>query len=162
MSSIVSNLIEQISSSAVGGVNKSQNFDLEDMTFAKLLETQGLKLQEASNPSEALGQLGMPAGFQIESIDGADVDIETQDNYSNNKVDPRNNVTDISELDSNPNTVKSSEENFFSSLLNEHSQNTNSKMFNFALKHAANLYGLSGKSVVNDLSDFVTDISGMV
>ena len=81
MSSIVSNLIEQISSSAVGGVNKSQNFDLEDMTCAKLLEKQGLKLQEASDPSEALGQLGMPAGFQIESIDGADVDIETQDNH---------------------------------------------------------------------------------
>lgn len=159
MSSIVSNLIEQISSSASNGINKTQTFDLEDMTFAKLLEKQGLKLQETNSTNSITGQLGMPAGFQIESIDGSDINIDTQDNETN-KIDERNQVTDISELDTNPNSIKKSEENFFSSLLNDQTRNTSSEIFNFAIKHAALAYGLNGKSAVNDLKDFVEDIAG--
>lgn len=159
MSSIVSNLIEQISSSASNGINKTQTFDLEDMTFAKLLEKQGLKLQETNSTNSITGQLGMPAGFQIESIDGSDINIDTQDNETN-KIDERNQVTDISELDTNPNSIKKSEENFFSSLLNDQTRNTSSEIFNYAIKHAALAYGLNGKSAVNDLKDFVEDIAG--
>lgn len=159
MSSIVSNLIEQISSSASNGINKTQTFDLEDMTFAKLLEKQGLKLQETNSTNSITGQLGMPAGFQIESIDGSDINIDTQDNETN-KIDERNQVTDISELDTNPNSIKKSEENFFSSLLNDPTRNTSSEIFNYAIKHAALAYGLNGKSAVNDLKDFVEDIAG--
>ncbi len=161
MSSIVSNLIEQISSSSVGGLNQTQKFDLEDMTFAKLLEKQGLKLQEADSSNAITGQIGMPAGFQIESIDGSDINIDTPDD--SNKVDQRNNITDISELDTNPNNIKSSDsENFFSSLFNGDTRDTASEVFNFALKHAANIYGQNGKSVVNNLKDFITDVAGMV
>lgn len=159
MSSIMSNLIEQISSSSSGGINKARTFDLEDMTFAKLLEKQGLKLQEAANPADSIGQLGMPAGFQIETIDGGEFNIETQDS---DKADERNQVTDISELDSNPNEVKSPEENFFSSLLNDKTKDRTSEIFNFAVKHAALAYGLNGKSAVNDLRDFVEDITGKI
>lgn len=159
MSSIVSNLIEQISSSASNGINKTQAFDLEDMTFAKLLEKQGLKLQETNSTNSITGQLGMPVGFQIESIDGSDINFDTQDNETN-KIDERNQVTDISELDTNPNSIKKSEENFFSSLLNDQTRNTSSEIFNFAIKHAALAYGLNGKSAVNDLKDFVEDIAG--
>lgn len=161
MSSIVSNLIEQISSSSVGGLNQTQKFDLEDMTFAKLLEKQGLKLQEADSSNAITGQIGMPAGFQIESIDGSDINIDTPND--SNKVDQRNNITDISELDTNPNNIKSSDsENFFSSLFNGDTRDTASEVFNFALKHAANIYGQNGKSVVNNLKDFITDVAGMV
>ncbi len=161
MSSIVSNLIEQISSSSVGGLNQTQKFDLEDMTFAKLLEKQGLKLQEADSSNAITGQIGMPAGFQIESIDGSDINIDTPDD--SNKIDQRNNITDISELDTNPNNIKSSDsENFFSSLFNGDTRDTASEVFNFALKHAANIYGQNGKSVVNNLKDFITDVAGMV
>ena len=161
MSSIVSNLIEQISSSSVGGLNQTQKFDLEDMTFAKLLEKQGLKLQEADSSNAITGQIGMPAGFQIESIDGSDINIDTPDD--SNKIDQRNIITDISELDTNPNNIKSSgSENFFSSLFNGDAKDTASEVFNFALKHAANIYGQNGKSVVNNLKDFITDVAGMV
>ena len=163
MSSIVSNLIEQISSSSIGGINKTQSFDLEDMTFAKLLEKQGLKLQESESVSGISGQLGMPAGFQIESIDGSDINIDSPDNETTNKFDPRNNITDISELDTNPDSVKNADsENFFSSLLNDQTRDKASQMFNFAIKHAANIYGQNGKSAVNNLQDFITDITGMV
>ncbi len=162
MSSIVSNLIEQISSSSIGGLNQTQKFDLEDMTFAKLLEKQGLKLQEADSSNAITGQLGMPAGFQIESIDGSDINIDMPEDDTN-KTDQRNNITDISELDTNPNNIKTSDsDNFFSSLFNGDARDTASEVFNFALKHAANLYGQNGKSVVNNLKDFITDVAGMV
>ena len=131
--SLVENLINQISS--VNGVSKPQGFNLEDDTFAKLLA----KASEVNGGEQQnlIGQLGMPAGFQIEPINGAEITETAQIN----STEP----VEIKDLDM---------KDFFSNLLND-----NTEVMNFAKKNAANAYKTFGKSFVNDLQEFVQDVA---
>ena len=66
--SLVSNFIGGISSVGVGGLNPSQNLDLNDTTFSDLLEKQ-MEVKPKEENNNIFASLGMPAGMKIESVD---------------------------------------------------------------------------------------------
>lgn len=131
--SLVENLVSQITSNALGGITKPQGFDLNDETFAKLLQNATQKIEE-TNSNLFGSQLGAPAGFEIQPFDAPE-------------------PSDIKELtptqDIEIKDLKISE-NYFSSLMND-----NSNVMNLAVKHATNAYNNYGKGFVDTLSEFV-------
>jgi hypothetical protein len=76
--SLVENLINQISTGELGGISKPQGFDLNDDTFAKLLEKQMNTAQEI-NSNNFVGSMGAPAGLVIEPLEGVDLTEAAQD-----------------------------------------------------------------------------------
>ena len=76
--SIVENLVNQISTKGLGGITKPFGFDLEDDTFAKLLEKQMNSTQEL-NSNNFVGSMGAPAGLVIEPLEGTDFAETAQD-----------------------------------------------------------------------------------
>ena len=71
--SLVSNFIGGIGVNPDGGINGiTQQFDLSDTTFSDLLEKQiDTKESEKTNPIIS-GHFGIPAGMQIDGMDGAE------------------------------------------------------------------------------------------
>ena len=139
--SLVSNFIGNISSIGANGIQPAQNFDLSDTTFEKLLEKQ---FQTVVDEPQPISGLGMPPGFEIETVDMPIEQIDTQ------------NSTNIIEDRTTSETVT-----FFSSLL-DNKENPQSEIFDFAKKQAANLYNKYSRSVVTDVSEFVEDIKNMI
>ncbi len=138
---LVSNVIGQIGLSGTGKV--APNFDLNDTTFAELLNKQIEGMNGAPRLEAPAFNLGAPAGFEIEGIE------------------PEMNVQEISN-DTNSNDLTTSETvTFFSSLL-ENKGNPESDIFDFAKKQAANLYNKYSRSIVTDVSEFVEDIKNMI
>ena len=76
--SIVENLVNQISTQGLGGITKPLGFDMEDDTFAKLLEKQMSSTQEISSDN-FIGSMGAPAGLVIEPLDGTNFADTVQD-----------------------------------------------------------------------------------
>ena len=154
--SLVENLINQISTQGLGGITKPQGFDLDDDTFAKLLEKQMNQVYN-STQSNLIGNLGAPAGFMIEPVNGIDFAEAVQDQMEilgENKYTFENDVNtpiEIKDIDMS---------DYFSSLIKTATDN-NSDFLNFAKKQAAGAYGMFGKTFVEDMTDFVQDITAM-
>lgn len=155
--SLIENIISQISSTASSGITNPLGVDLNDDTFAKLLEQQGLALKKNETESlNILGELGMPAGFMIEPIDGIEFTETIQDQLESigeNKI--------TNQIEHEPFVMKDLDlGDYFSSLLK--SENENTSFMNFARKNATNAYNNFGKNFVADLTEFVDDIKSTI
>ena len=134
--SIVENLINQITEQSTGGITKPQGFDMNDDTFEKLLQKSmgniGQNIQ-----TDAVSQLGAPAGFIIEPFDSPQSVAE---------VKPINTeelqIKDIDMSDFITNVIRTQDEE-------------NKGIFDLAKKHAANAYNSFAGKYVADLRDFI-------
>ena len=151
--SIVENLVNQISTKGLGGITKPFGFDLEDDTFAKLLEKQMNSTQEL-NSNNFVGSMGAPAGLVIEPLDGVDFSETVQDQMEvigENKLSRDeyiNQPIEFKDIDMG---------DYFSNLLKTDS-GKNSDFMNFAKKNATNAYNVFTKNLVMNASEFVEDI----
>ena len=151
--SLVENLINQISTNGLGGINSPKNFDLEDDTFAKLLEKQMNSANNALNQPNLFGEMGIPAGLVIEPYEAVDFSNTVQDQMEavnfKTKSEPVMDVNiEIKEIDMS---------DCFTNLLKTASNN-NSDFLNFAKKHASNAYNVFGKNYISDAIDFADDL----
>ena len=152
--SLVENLINQISTQGLGGITKPLNFDMEDDTFAKLLENQ-LNSPQLVSTNNLVGNFGAPAGLMIEPIDGIEFSDIAQDQMEiigENKLSKEeyiNQPIEFKDIDMG---------DYFSNLLKMNT-NSNSDFMNFARKNATNAYNVFSKNFVDDMSDFVKDIA---
>lgn len=150
--SLVENLVNQIAKNGLNGITQPNNFDLQDDTFAKLLEKQMNQTQATS--ADPLGIMGAPAGLIIEPFDG----IELQDSNVNNLEFSTETQLSKEEYINQP--IEFKELNlgdYFSNLLKSRTpENTN--FFNFAKKHAADFYNQQAKDLVMDTNEFVIDV----
>lgn len=150
--SLVENLINQITTKELGGITKPSGFDMQDDTFAKLLEKQ-LNSVNNNTPSNLIGEMGMPAGLIIEPLDGAEFSETVQDQMEiigENKLSKEeyiNQPIEFKELDLG---------DYFSNLLKTGNDNTD--FMNFARKQAANFYNQHGKNLIWDTKDFIKDV----
>lgn len=152
--SIVENLVNQISTQGLGGITKPLGFDMEDDTFAKLLEKQMNTAQEM-NSSNFVGSMGAPAGLVIEPLEGVNFTETAQDQMEilgENKLSREEYINQPIEFkDLNI-------EDHFSKLLKLNLNNKNSDFMNFARKQATNNYGVFAKNLVLDTAEFVQDV----
>ena len=167
--SLVSNFIGGIGVNPNGGINGiAQQFDLSDTTFSDLLEKQiDTKENEKTNPIIS-GHFGIPAGMQIDGMDGAEFSEKAFDQAeaigaktdTYNEEKQNNNIFDTN----NDGEVTSSEMlTFFTSLLDNgaEGEQTRSELFDFARKQAANFYNKYSKSVVNNISELAADVKSL-
>ena len=151
--SIVENLVNQISTKGLGGITKPFGFDLEDDTFAKLLEKQMNSTQEL-NSNNFVGSMGAPAGVVIEPLEGVNFSETVQDQMEvigENKLSRDeyiNQPIEFKDIDMG---------DYFSNLLKTDS-GKNSDFMNFAKKNATNAYNVFTKNLVMNASEFVEDI----
>ena len=161
--SLVSNFIGGISSVGVGGLNPSQNLDLNDSTFSDLLEKQ-MEVKPKEENNNIFASLGMPAGMQIENVDFSEK-VQDQMESLREKMTPEK-VNEANKLDLNGdgNVTTSEAVTFFTSLLDNSNlgQQNDSGLFDFAKKQASNFYNKYSRSVVTDVQEFVEDIQGLV
>ncbi|MCQ2744277.1 MAG: hypothetical protein MJ230_05730 [bacterium] len=149
--SLVENLVNQISTKGLGGVTAPQGFDLNDDTFAKLLQqASDINTVEPNKNLQALGNIGQPSGFIIEPFDEV------------SKVQPiGQDVQNI--IDTEPLKIQDVDigSNYFSGLL-KNSPNEHKSLMNVAQKHATNLYNVFGKNLIEDLADLAKDATSMM
>lgn len=131
--SLVENLVSQLSASALGGITKPQGFDLNDDTFAKLLQSASQNL-EKTQPNLFGTQFGAPAGFEIQPFDAPEPSEVKE-------------LTPVQEIEIKDLNVGN---NYFSSLMND-----NSNVMNLALKQATNTYNNLGRGFVENLNEFI-------
>lgn len=154
--SLVENLINQITTQGLGGITKPLGFDMNDDTFANLLEKQMNSTNEITT-TNTVGQMGAPAGLVIEPIEGAEYTETVQDQMEiigENKLSRDeyiNQPIEFKEIDI---------EDHFSKLLKA-GTDASSDFLNFARKQATNAYNVFGKGYVFDVQDFVQDITSM-
>ena len=154
--SLVENLINQITTQGLGGITKPIGFDMNDDTFANLLEKQMNSTNEITT-TNTVGQMGAPAGLVIEPIEGAEYTETVQDQMEiigENKLSRDeyiNQPIEFKEIDI---------EDHFSKLLKA-GTDASSDFLNFARKQATNAYNVFGKGYVFDVQDFVQDITSM-
>lgn len=159
---LVSNYIGELSAAQFGhkkeGVNS--NFDLNDDTFANILEKQmNNSVNKIENNMNQIGNLGTPAGIDIGDFDGISPVFET------NKVQDRAgiNATENSGFNFFNNLkdfTTSDVITFFPSLFDSKptlTQTQSNGLFDFERKFAANSYGKYARNIVTDLQEFVTD-----
>ena len=153
--SLVENLINQISTTGLNGTtNPLGSIDLNDDTFAKLLDKQ-LNSINNDTPSNFVGTMGAPAGLVIEPVDGVNFAETVQDQMEiigENKLSKQeyiNQPIEFKDVDMG---------DYFSNLLKTQAQ-TNSDFMNFAKKNATNAYNVFSKNFIADMHDFVEDIT---
>ena len=153
--SLVENLINQISTGGLNGItNPLGNIDLNDDTFAKLLDKQ-LNSINNETPSNFVGNFGTPAGLIIEPLEGSNFTEAAQDQMEaigENKLSRDeyiNQPIEFKDIDM---------DDHFSKLL-KFSTDTNSDFMNFARKNATNAYNVFSKGFVENMQDFVEDIT---
>lgn len=147
--SLVENIINQIS--VGGGITKPQSFDLTDDTFAKLLE-KASGANKVGMQENLLGEMGAPAGLQIEPFDGVNHAEAAHDQLEAigetkllNEINEPIEIKDINVGD------------YFSSLLKSDTDN-NSSLMDFAKKQVASFYAQQSKPIVLDSTEFVSDL----
>ena len=156
--SLVENLINQISTQGLGGITKPFSFDMNDDTFANLLEKQ-MKATNEITTTNSVGQMGAPAGLIIEPLDASDGIEHTEKAQGQMealgdsvfKETGINSAIEIKDMDFG---------DYFSNLLKSPSDN-NSQFMNFAKKQASNAYDVFSRGYVFDMQDFVEDITSM-
>lgn len=160
---LVSNFVGSISSN-IFGENKQvtqPNIDLGDKTFADMLEEQMNKEIDKNKPN-FIDSLGIPSGVYIGDLDGMNPVFDTQTNNSLNSVKPVNefentassNYKDIKDMSTSEVLT------FFHSIFDTKptmTDTSNSGLFEFERKTAANYYSKYSKNIVTDLGEFVTD-----
>jgi hypothetical protein len=136
---MVENFISQISGVNLGGITNPQGINLDDDTFSKLLEKSMQSSDSNGTSSVLLGQLGMPAGFEIQELD-----------LPQNLVNDVNSTqkVEIKDLDMG--------ENYFSSLAHD-----NINVMNLAKKQATNAYNMFSKGFVDSLNTLVEDVNSI-
>ena len=140
--SLVENLVNQIATKGLGGITKPQGFDLNDDTFEKLLrEKVGENGQVLNENLQPLGSLGQPAGMIIEPFDGTSV-IQPIGKENNIATEEPIQIKDV-DLGAN----------YFLNLLKD-APSEHKSVMNVAKKYASNVYGLFGKNLVENLTDF--------
>ncbi len=145
--SLVENIINQIS--VGGGITKPQGFDLSDDTFAKLLEKASAKSNDIN--SNFVGEMGIPAGLQIEPFDGVGHAEAAQDQLE--AVGETKQIGEVSE----PIEIKEiNVGDYFSSLLKTNTENND--LMDFAKKQVASFYAQQSKPIVLDSTEFVSDL----
>ena len=157
--SLVENLINQISTQGLGGISKPLGFDMDDDTFANLLEKQ-MNAGNEITTINSVGQMGAPAGLIIEplnAVDGIDHAEKVQDQMEalgENlfKETGINSAIEIKDMDFG---------DYFSNLLKTPNDN-NSQFMNFAKKQASNAYDVFSRGYVADMQDFVEDVTSMI
>ena len=151
--SLVENIINQIS--VGGGITKPQSFDLTDDTFAKLLE-KASGANKVGMQENLLGEMGAPAGLQIEPFDGVN-HAET----AHDKLEAIGETKLLNEINEPIEIKDINVGDYFSSLLKSDTDN-NSSLMDFAKKHATSAYDLFGKTYVTDIKELADDIATMV
>lgn len=159
--SLVSNFIGGISSVGVGGLNPSQNLDLNDTTFSDLLEKQ-MEVKPKEENNNIFASLGMPAGMKIESVDFSEKVQDQMEILGEKMTSEKANETNMLDLDGDGSVTTSEAVTFFTSLLDNSNLGSNSQLFDFAKKQASNFYNKYSRSVVTDVKEFVEDIQGLV
>ena len=145
--SLVENIINQIS--VGGGITKPQGFDLNDDTFAKLLEKASAKSNDIN--SNFVGEMGIPAGLQIEPFDGVGHAEAAQGQLE--AVGETKQIGEVSE----PIEIKEiNVGDYFSSLLKTNTENND--LMDFAKKQVASFYAQQSKPIVLDSTEFVSDL----
>ena len=151
--SLVENLVNQIATQGLGGITKPVGFDMEDDTFAKLLEKQ-LNSNQQIAPINSIGEMGMPAGLIIEPMEGIEFSETVQDQMEIvgetklSREEYINQPIEFKELDMG---------DYFSNLLKTDSSEAKNFM-NFAKKQATNFYGIQSKNLIMDAKEFVEDV----
>ena len=162
---LVSNFVGSISPNMFSGNTQSitQNYDLEDTTFSDMLEKQINKEFEQIKPN-FVESLGLPTGFNIADFDGTIPQFKYgMNNTENNenKLDTVKPEFENSMSNSDKDNISTSELlTFFNSLFDSKptlTDTSNSELFQFERKTAANLYSKYAKNVVLDLGEFVAD-----
>ena len=159
--SLVSNFIGGISSVGGGGLNPSQNLDLNDTTFSDLLEKQ-MEVKPKEENNNIFASLGMPAGMKIESVDFSEKVQDQMEILDEKMTSEKANETNMLDLDGDGSVTTSEAVKFFTSLLDNSNLGSNSQLFDFAKKQASNFYNKYSRSVVTDVKEFVEDIQGLV
>ena len=159
--SLVSNFIGGISSVGGGGLNPSQNLDLNDTTFSDLLEKQ-MEVKPKEENNNIFASLGMPAGMKIESVDFSEKVQDQMEILDEKMTSEKANETNMLDLDGDGSVTTSEAVTFFTSLLDNSNLGSNSQLFDFAKKQASNFYNKYSRSVVTDVKEFVEDIQGLV
>ena len=169
--SLVSNFIGGISGISLGNNTVTPNFDLNDTTFSELLEKQLNTTDKTEGLSNSLGTLGIPAGLQIDGMNGAEFTETAFDQAEAlgaktdaEKSEEENQTNNIIDLNNDGDVTSSEIRTFFGSLLDGGStgQEARSELFDFAKKQAANLYDKYSKNVVTNLNDFVSDVKELI
>lgn len=150
---LISNFAGTISASQFSEKSKSalSDIDFNDNTFGEILEKQ-MNNTIQDNKINIQENLGIPSGMNIAELEG---------------LSPVLNTNPIQKID-NYNIRFQSDEKFstseilafFPSLFDSKptlAQNTTNGLFDFEKKLAANSYGKYSRSVVTDVSEFVTD-----
>ena len=151
--SLVENLVNQITTQGLGGITKPMGFDLEDDTFAKLLEKQ-LNSNQQTTPTNSVGEMGMPAGLIIEPMEGIDFAETVQDQMEIigetklSREEYINQPIEFKDIDMG---------DYFSNLLKTNSGEAKNFM-NFARKQATNFYGIHSRNLIMDTKEFIEDI----
>ena len=162
--SLISNAINGIGNN-LGGIKATPDFNLDDSTFADLLEKQLLNKIDSQENNTITG-LGMPAGFQIENLDGTEFSETAQDQMEaiGEKINiEENNISNPFDMDHNGDVTGHEAISFFSSLLNSDTKGNNarSELFDFAKKQAANFYNKYSKTVVYNISELAADVKSL-
>ena len=163
--SLVSNFIGGIGVNPNGGINGiAQQFDLSDTTFSDLLEKQIDTKENEKTNSILSGHFGIPAGMQIDGMDGAEFTEKAFDQAealgAKTDFEDKNEQNNIMDTNNDGEVTTSEMLTFFTSLLdtNSEGENARSELFDFAKKQAANFYDKYSKSAVNSLNEFVSDL----
>lgn len=151
--SLVENLINQISTNGLSGISNPQDFDLEDDTFAKLLEKQMANTSNIIDQSSSLGEMGIPAGLVIEPYENIEFSNTAQDQI---EAVGFKNTTDTTFVE--PIEIKEIDINdYFSNLLKASTENKD--FMNFAKRQASNAYDIFSRNYITDAVDFADDIA---
>lgn len=159
--SLVSNFIGGISSVGVGGLNPSQNLDLNDTTFSDLLEKQ-MEVKPKEENNNIFASLGMPAGMKIESVDFSEKVQDQMEILGEKMTSEKANETNMLHLDGDGSVTTSEAVTFFTSLLDNSNLGSDSQLFDFAKKQASNFYNKYSRNVITDVKEFVEDIQNIV
>ena len=169
--SLVSNFIGGIGfNPGINGNNGvTSQFDLNDTTFAELLEKQLNNNINNSTPTNSIMDgLGMPPGIEIKPLEGTEFSDTVQDQMDavgekTNNIET-DNSTNPFDMNGDGDVTTSEAVTFFTSLLDmgADGQNARSELFDFAKKQATDFYSKYSKNVVSNLTDLVDDIKRAV
>ena len=154
--SLVENLINQISTNGLGGITSPQKFDLEDDTFAKLLEKQMANAENSLNQTNSIGEMGIPAGLIIEPFDSIDFTEKVQDQMEAVGMKTSQEAVLVEPIEIKDIDMK----DYFSSLLSSSTENND--FLNFAKRQASNAYGAFKNTYVTDITEFAQDLASMI
>ncbi len=166
--SLVSNFIGSIGSNpnVVSGSITPQ-LDINDTTFLELLQKQVDTQQQTEKTNSILsGPFGIPAGMQIDGMDGVEFtekvfdQAEALDAKIDDTQEKDNNLNNIMDTNQDGEVTTSEMLTFFDSLLDNGSQGqqARSELFDFAKKQAMNFYNKYSRDVVLNVNEFVDDL----